>query len=338
MGGFPYWRTRTGYSTKRVHDVIYGRISRLLRERGKQLRGKFQENFPLKQITWFRTGGNAEVMFQPQDIHDLKYFLTLLPSDIPITIVGLGSNILVRDAGIRGVVLRLSNAGFSNIEVRNHCEMIVGARCSGKSLANSALRHGIGVFHFFYGIPGSIGGAAYMNAGANNCETSQYVVEVHGIDRKGNQHVIPREQLKYQYRSSEITKDLIITHVVLRGFPESQNIISAAIANVCHHRETVQPIKEKTGGSTFKNPTGHSAWQLIEKSGCRGLEFGGAKISELHCNFMINADNATGYDLEYLGEQVRKKVFNQSGILLEWEIKRLGDFFDHQIVDATKIF
>ncbi|AKK20634.1 UDP-N-acetylmuramate dehydrogenase [Candidatus Liberibacter africanus] len=321
-----------------MHDVIYENYLVSLRNKSKQFKGKFQENFPMNKITWFRAGGNAEVMFQPQDIDDLKYFLSLLPHDVPITIVGLGSNILVRDAGIKGIVLRLSHAGFSSIEKRNDCEIIVGASCSGKSLANWALRYGIGGFHFFYGIPGSIGGAAYMNAGSNNCETSQHVVEVHVIDRMGNQHVIPQNKLKYQYRFSDLAKDLIITHVVLRGFQESKNVIQSAIDDVRDYREKIQPIKEKTGGSTFKNPVGRSAWKLIEEAGCRGLEFGGAKISELHCNFMINTNNATGYDLEYLGEKVRKKVFNQSGILLEWEIKRLGEFFDNKIVDYAKIF
>ncbi|MEG8098882.1 UDP-N-acetylmuramate dehydrogenase [Candidatus Liberibacter brunswickensis] len=306
------------------------------KKRGRCLKGKFQENFSMKQITWFRTGGNAEIMFQPKDVQDLKDFLNILPNNIPITVVGLGSNILVRDAGIKGVVLRLSHSGFSNIEIRDNYEIIVGASCSGKSLANWALRYGIGGFHFFYGIPGSIGGASYMNAGANNCETSQYVLELHAIDRMGNHHVIPKEKLNYQYRYSMLAKDLVITHVVLQGFPESKNVIKSAIVDVCNHREKVQPIKEKTGGSTFKNPIGYSAWKLIDQSGCRGLEFGGAKISELHCNFMINANNATGYDLEYLGEKVRKKVFDQSGILLEWEIKRIGNFLDHQVIDDIK--
>ncbi|RPD37221.1 UDP-N-acetylmuramate dehydrogenase [Candidatus Liberibacter solanacearum] len=308
------------------------------RKRVQQLRGKFQENFPMKQVTWFRTGGNAEFMFQPKDIHDLKYFLTLLPNDITITIVGLGSNILVRDAGIKGVVLRLSHSGFSQIEMKSDCEIVVGASCSGKFLANWAMHHGIGGLHFFYGIPGSIGGAVYMNAGANNCETSQCVVEVHAMDRMGNQHIIPQNKMGYQYRHSLLPKDYIITHVFLRGFPESQDVIRSAISTVSVHRQTVQPIKEKTGGSTFKNPIGYPAWELIAESQCRGLEFGGAKISELHCNFMINTGNATGYDLEYLGELVRKKVLKKTGIVLEWEIKRLGEFVDHHIIDDTTIF
>ncbi|MBY7649858.1 MAG: UDP-N-acetylenolpyruvoylglucosamine reductase [Candidatus Liberibacter europaeus] len=303
----------------------------------KLLRGKYQENFPMRRITWFRTGGCADVMFQPQDIDDLKDFLAILPINYPLQVVGLGSNILVRDSGIRGVVLRLSQFGFGKAEVTSDFKIIAGASCSGKLIANLALQHGIGGFHFLCGIPGSVGGAAYMNSGANGYDTSELIIEVHVVDRMGNQHIIPKVEMGYGYRHSTISKDFIITHVVFQGFAEDSDVIRSAISDVIKHRELVQPIKEKTGGSTFKNPIGHSAWKLIDDAQCRGLTFGGAKISELHCNFMINTGNATGYDLEYLGEIVRKKVFDQSGIILEWEIKRVGDFIDNYVVDSLDI-
>ncbi|MBL0849314.1 MAG: UDP-N-acetylmuramate dehydrogenase [Candidatus Liberibacter ctenarytainae] len=317
--------------------MIDGEIPHFLKNREIQLRGKFQKNFSMRKIAWFRAGGDAEMMFQPQDVDDLTAFLTLLPRSLPLTVVGLGSNLLVRDAGIKGMVLRLSHAGFGQAKVTNDFKIIAGASCSGKFLANLAVKHGIGGFHFFYGIPGSVGGAAYMNAGSNNYETAELVIEVHVMDRMGNKHVISRNDMGYGYRCSKLPQDMIITQVVFQGFPEKQNIIVSAMKDVMHHRETVQPTREKTGGSTFKNPVGYSAWKLIADSHCRGLVFGGAKISELHCNFMINMGNATGYELEYLGEKVRKKVFDTSGVLLEWEIRRMGEFLDHQIIKCASI-
>ncbi|MBA5724051.1 UDP-N-acetylmuramate dehydrogenase [Candidatus Liberibacter sp.] len=302
----------------------------------KNLRGKFLENFPMRKVTWFRTGGNAEIMFQPQDLDDLKMFLKIFPKELPLTVVGLGSNILVRDAGIRNVVLRLSHNGFGHVEVRSDLSIVAGASCSGKALSTLAMRHGIGGLHFFYGIPGSIGGAVVMNAGANACETSECVVEVHVIDRDGNEHIISQKDMGYGYRCSALADDLIVTRAILRGYPEEEKIIRSAIADVHHHRESVQPIREKTGGSTFKNPVGYSAWKLIDQAKCRGLEFGGAKISELHCNFMINTGDATGYDLEYLGEMVRTKVLDTSGIRLEWEIRRIGEFPENHCIDYNQ--
>lgn len=301
----------------------------------KKLGGKSQENFPMRQITWFRTGGNADIMFQPQDIDNLKEFLTILPQDYALTVVGLGSNTLVRDAGIRGVVLRLSQVGFCKVKVTSDFKIIAGASCSGKHVSNLALQHGIGGFHFLCGIPGSIGGAACMNSGANGCDISECVIEVNAIDRMGNHHVISQNEMQYGYRCSSIPQDFIITNVVFQGFPENKDVISSAISDVLKHRESAQPTRDKTGGSTFKNPVGYSAWKLIDEAKCRGLTFGGAKISELHCNFMINTGNATGYDLEYLGELVRKKVLDKSGILLEWEIKRIGEFDDNYKVDTV---
>jgi UDP-N-acetylmuramate dehydrogenase len=265
-------------------------------------------------------------MFQPHDEDDLIAFLELLPEDVPLTIVGVGSNILVRDGGIPGVVLRLSAKGFGSVELAGENRIRAGAICPDKHVAAMAMDNGIGGFHFYYGIPGSIGGAARMNAGANGAETRERVIEVNAVDRKGRRHVLSNADMGYAYRHSSAASDLIFTSVLFEGYTEDRAKIRADMDAVRNHRETVQPIREKTGGSTFKNPDGHSAWKLIDEAGGRGLVIGGAQMSSLHCNFMINTGQATGYDLEYLGEQVRGLVFENSGIKLEWEIKRLGIF------------
>jgi UDP-N-acetylmuramate dehydrogenase len=241
-------------------------------------------------------------------------------------VVGVGSNILVRDGGIPGVVLRLSAKGFGFVELAGENRILAGAICPDKHVAAMAMDNGIGGFAFYYGIPGGIGGAARMNAGANGSETKDRVVEVRAIDRKGNRHVLTNAEMGYSYRHSDAADDLIFTSVLFEGYPDDRAKIRAEMDAVRNHRETVQPIREKTGGSTFKNPEGHSAWKLIDEADCRGLVIGSAQMSSLHCNFMINMGQATGYDLEYLGEEVRRKVFESSGIKLEWEIKRLGLF------------
>lgn len=294
----------------------------------KDIRGRLSPDAPMDRVTWFRAGGLAELMFQPHDIDDLVTFLKLLPEEVPLTVVGVGSNILVRDGGIKGVVLRLSAKGFGNVELVGENRIMAGAICPDKHVAAMAMDNSIGGFHFYYGIPGSIGGAARMNAGANGGETRDRVVEVHAIDRQGNKHVLSNADMGYSYRHSSAPDGLIFTHAVFEGYAEDRAKIRADMDAVRNHRETVQPIREKTGGSTFKNPSGHSAWELIDQAGCRGLVIGGAQMSSLHCNFMINMGQATGYDLEYLGEQVRREVFEKSGVKLEWEIKRLGSFMD----------
>lgn len=292
----------------------------------KDVRGRISVDAPMDRVTWFHAGGLAELMFQPHDEEDLITFLKLVPEDVPLTVVGVGSNILVRDGGIPGVVLRLSAKGFGSVELAGENRIRAGAICQDKHVAAMAMDNGIGGFHFYYGIPGSIGGAARMNAGANGGETRERLVEVTAIDRKGNRHVLSNEQMGYSYRHSSVPADLIFTSVLFEGYAEDRAKIRADMDAVRNHRETVQPIREKTGGSTFKNPEGHSAWKLIDEAGCRGLVIGGAQMSSLHCNFMINMGQATGYDLEYLGEQVRREVFENSGVKLEWEIKRLGVF------------
>src|SRR5690606_4063014 len=256
-----------------------------------------------------------------------------IPEEIPVTVVGIGSNLLVRDGGIRGFVVRLSAKGFGQAEVVSPTQIRAGAAISDKRLAAAALEAGIGGFHFYHGIPGGLGGALRMKAGANGVETRERVVEARALDRQGNLHVLSNEDMGYSYRSSTAPAGLIFTSALLEGYPEEREAIRAAMDAVQHHRETVQPIREKTGGSTFKNPPGTSAWKEIDKAGCRGLMIGGAQMSPMHCNFMINMGTATGYDLEFLGETVRARVLESSGIRLHWEIRRIGEFRPGHTVD-----
>jgi UDP-N-acetylmuramate dehydrogenase len=290
------------------------------------LRGRLTPDAPMEKITWFRAGGLAELLFQPADEDDLAQFLAAVPADVPVTVVGIGSNLLVRDGGIAGIVVRLSAKGFGDAEAVSPTRIVAGAACPDKRVAAVALEAGIGGFHFYHGIPGSIGGALRMNAGANGVETRERVVEVRALDRAGKRHVLTNDAMGYAYRHSSAPRDLIFTSALFEGYAEERDAIRAAMDAVQHHRETVQPIREKTGGSTFKNPPGTSAWKEIDKAGCRGLQVGGAQMSPMHCNFMINTGNATGYELEYLGETVRARVLENSGIRLEWEIKRIGAF------------
>ena len=290
------------------------------------LRGRITPNAEMDKITWFRVGGLADALFQPADEDDLAAFLKAVPEDVPLTIVGIGSNLLVRDGGIAGFVVRLSAKGFGTAEQVSPARIRAGAATPDKRVAAVALEAGIGGFHFYHGIPGAIGGALRMNAGANGVETRERVVEVRALDRQGKLHVLANADMGYAYRHSSAPADLIFTSAVFEGYPEDKAAIKAAMDAVQHHRETVQPIREKTGGSTFKNPEGTSAWKEIDKAGCRGLMVGGAQMSPMHCNFMINTGSATGYDLEYLGETVRARVLENSGIKLHWEIKRIGSF------------
>ena len=290
------------------------------------LRGRITPDAEMEKITWFRAGGLAEALYQPADEEDLAAFLRAVPEEIPLTIVGIGSNLLVREGGIPGFVIRLSAKGFGDAEAISATQVRAGAAAPDKRVAAVAYEAGIGGFHFYHGIPGGIGGALRMNAGANGVETRERVVEVRALDRKGNLHVLSNADMGYAYRHSSAPAGLIFTSALMEGHPEDRDAIKAAMDAVQNHRETVQPIREKTGGSTFKNPEGTSAWKEIDKAGCRGLMIGGAQMSPMHCNFMINTGNATGYDLEYLGETVRARVLEKSGIRLHWEIKRLGNF------------
>lgn len=300
---------------------------------GEGVRGKLTANQPLSAVTWFRTGGPAQLMFQPADEDDLAVFLKNLPEDVPVLPVGLGSNLLIRDGGLRGVVIRLSAKGFGQIDTLGGNRLKVGAAVPDKRLAETAAQAGLGGFAFYAGIPGGIGGALRMNAGAHGTETCERMIELTAIDRTGERHVLTRADMGYAYRHSAASKDLIFTSAVFEGVPQDEQAIRAEMAAVIEHREKAQPIREKTGGSTFKNPQGNSAWKVVDAAGGRGLQIGGARMSDLHCNFMINTGGATGHDLELLGETVRAKVLENSGTRLEWEIKRLGEFAEGQSIE-----
>ncbi|GGE85834.1 UDP-N-acetylmuramate dehydrogenase [Stappia taiwanensis] len=289
------------------------------------LRGRLTANQPLSAVTWFRVGGPAQLLFQPADVEDLALFLSRLPREVPVLPIGLGSNLLVRDGGIPGVVIRLGARGFGTItRGEDGVSLHAGAAVPDKKLAEAAAEAGLGGFAFYAGIPGAIGGALRMNAGAHGAETREVVVSVEAVTRDGKVIRIPLEEMGYSYRHSQQPGDLIFTGAVFRGSPRAEAEIREEMAGVAAHREAAQPIREKTGGSTFKNPPGHSAWKLVDAAGCRGLQIGGARMSDMHCNFMINTGTATADDLERLGETVRARVLKHSGISLDWEIKRLG--------------
>jgi UDP-N-acetylmuramate dehydrogenase len=301
-------------------------LQQRLGDRLAGLRGRLTVDAEMDKITWFRAGGTADLLFQPADEDDLAAFLKAVPEDVPLTVVGVGSNLLVREGGVPGIVVRLSAKGFGEAVAVSPTRIRAGAATPDKKVAALALDAGIGGLHFYHGIPGSIGGAMRMNAGANGVETRDRLVEARALDRSGTLHVLSNADMGFAYRHSSAARDLIFTSAVFEGEPADRDAIRAAMDAVQHHRETVQPIREKTGGSTFKNPEGTSAWKEIDRAGCRGLMIGGAQMSPMHCNFMINTGNATAYDLEYLGETVRARVLETSGIRLHWEIKRIGLF------------
>jgi UDP-N-acetylmuramate dehydrogenase len=288
-----------------------------------KLRGRLKAETPLKDLTWFRAGGPAEVLYSPADEADLAYFLSEVPAAIPVTVIGLGSNLLVRDGGIEGVVIRLGR-GFGEVTAEDGCRVRAGAAVPDVKVARAAAEAGIAGLSFYRGIPGCVGGALRMNGGAHGRETREVLVEARAVDRKGNVHVLPVEALDYAYRHCGAPDDVIFTEALFQGEPGEPAKILAEMDEIAAYREEVQPIKSRTGGSTFKNPPGHKAWQLIDRAGCRGLNVGDAKVSEMHCNFLINEGNASGADLETLGETVRARVKETSGVELEWEIKRLG--------------
>jgi UDP-N-acetylmuramate dehydrogenase len=305
-----------------------------LADRLAGIRGRLTPDAGMERITWFRTGGPADLLFQPMDEEDLAQFLRAVPEDIPVMPVGIGSNLLVRDGGMKGIVVRLSAKGFGRAEQASDTQIRAGAAMPDKHLAGFAHDAGIGGFHFYHGIPGGLGGALRMNAGANGVETKDRVVEVRALDRKGEAHSFSNEEMAYEYRRSGAPQGLIFVSALYDGYRAEKSEIRRMMDEVAHHRETVQPIREKTGGSTFKNPPGTSAWKEIDAAGCRGLVIGGAQMSPMHCNFMINTGTASSHDLETLGETVRQRVFENSGIRLEWEIKRIGEFREGKAVEA----
>jgi UDP-N-acetylmuramate dehydrogenase len=293
-----------------------------LRSQLRQLRGRLLSNEPLAPLTWFRVGGPAQALFMPEDESDLAYFLSNLPPEIPVTVVGLGSNLIVRDGGVAGVVIRLGR-GFSNIKVEGG-RLRAGTAVPDVRVARAAQEAGLAGLAFMRGIPGAVGGALRMNGGAYGRETKDALIESRGVDRAGNIQTFTNGDMRYAYRHCGAPDDIIFTEALYQGTPGDSAAIAAEMEKITESREATQPIKCRTGGSTFKNPPGHKAWQLIDSAGCRGLAVGDAQVSEMHCNFLINRGNATAADIETLGETVRRRVQDASGIELEWEIKRIG--------------
>lgn len=288
------------------------------------VRGALLPGFALGDTTWFRVGGAAELYYQPADVEDLQLFLKRLPEDVPVTVVGLGSNLLIREGGVPGVTIRLSQRGFGGVKRLGDTRFEIGAAVADKQVARTALDAEVAGFAFYFGIPGGIGGALRMNAGANGGETAARVVEVRAVTRSGDLVTLSHADMGYAYRHSAAPADLIFVSAIMEGEIGDRAAIEAEMDKVTEHRETAQPIRSKTGGSTFKNPPGLSAWKLVDAAGCRGLVVGGAHVSQMHCNFLINEGDATAHDIELLGETVRARVLDTSGIRLDWEIKRLG--------------
>jgi UDP-N-acetylmuramate dehydrogenase len=289
-----------------------------------QRRGRLLAEQPLGPLTWFRVGGPAEVLYTPADEADLGDFLRACPADVPVYPLGVGSNMIIRDGGVRGVVVRLSPKAFGQVAIEGE-EIVAGAAALDKRVAEAAAEAGLGGLAFLFGIPGTIGGALTMNAGANGGETKDVLLTARGVTRDGRVVTLSNADLGFAYRKAHPPTGFIFTQARFRGRPEPMESIRAQMAAVQHHRETAQPIREKTGGSTFKNPPGHSAWKLIDAAGCRGLTLGGAQVSTMHCNFLINTGSATAAEIEALGEEVRRRVKDHSGVALEWEIKRVGE-------------
>jgi UDP-N-acetylmuramate dehydrogenase len=287
------------------------------------VRGRLEANAPLADLTWFRVGGPAEVLFAPADEADLAEFLRATPTDVPVYVIGVGSNLLVRDGGVPGVVIRLGR-GFSDIKIEQDHRIRVGTAVPDVRVARFAYDNSIDGLTFLRGIPGSMGGALRMNGGAYGGETKDVVIQVRAVDRSGNVHVLDNADMKYTYRHCGAPEDFIFTEALLQGRPGIQADIQAAMDKITDSREATQPIKSRTGGSTFKNPPGNKSWQLIDKAGMRGFAVGPAKVSELHCNFLINEGGATATEIEKLGETVRERVKASLGIELDWEIKRIG--------------
>lgn len=287
-----------------------------------KVRGRYLFDVPLAPITWFRVGGPAQVTFKPADVEDLCFFLQNRPESLPFYVIGVGSNLLVRDGGIEGVVVRLGQ-GFTNIYV-DQTTIDVGAAVLDRNIAALSCEEGISGFEFLCGIPGTIGGALRMNAGAYGSDISQILIHALVVDPKGKLHCLTPQELGLSYRHCDLPKDWIFIGARLNGYVGNAKEIEEKISSFLAERERTQPAKSRTGGSTFANPEGAKAWELIDKAGCRGLQKGGAMMSDLHCNFMINTGNATALELEALGEKVRQQVLATSGVELRWEIERIG--------------
>ena len=287
------------------------------------LRGRLIANQSLADLTWFRVGGPAQALFTPADDEDLALLLGALEPDVPVTVIGLGSNLIVRDGGIPGVTIRLGGKAFGGIDIDGD-RLRVGTAVPDMRLAKAAAEASLDGLAFYRGIPGSVGGALRMNAGAHGGETTDVLIEARGIDRSGALRVFAHAEMGFSYRHSTAPDDVIFTSALFRGRPGAREDIEAEMERVTAAREAAQPIRERTGGSTFKNPEGHKAWQLVDAAGCRGLTIGGAQVSPMHCNFLINTGGATAAEIEALGEEVRRRVRETSGVALHWEIKRIG--------------
>jgi UDP-N-acetylmuramate dehydrogenase len=288
-----------------------------------QVRGRLMPNAALADLTWFKTGGPAEVLFVPADEADLAAFVRGTPKEIPVYVIGVGSNLLVRDGGVPGVVIRLGR-GFNEIKLAGPQQIRAGTAALDMRVAQFALEHSIDLLTFLIGIPGTIGGALRMNGGAHGGETTDVLIEARAVDREGNIRVLQHADMKYTYRHCDAGEDLIFTEALFQGKTGDAAAIKAHMDSHVEHRVNAQPIKSRTGGSTFKNPPGHKSWQLIDQAGMRGFHVGPAKVSEMHCNFLINEGGATAAQIEELGETVRARVKANSGVELEWEIKRIG--------------
>lgn len=288
-----------------------------------ELRGRLLANEPLGSLTWFRVGGPAQALFMPEDEADLSYLMANLPREMPVTVIGLGSNLIVRDGGVEGVVIRLGR-GFNDVKAEPDSRVRAGAAVPDLRVAKAAQEAGIAGLAFMRGIPGAVGGALRMNGGAYDAETKDVLIEARGVDRAGKVRIYPNADMHFSFRHCGVADDVVFTEALYQGRPGDRSAIAAEMDAITAKREETQPVKSRTGGSTFKNPLPHRAWQLIDAAGCRGLTIGGAQVSELHCNFLINLGNATAADIEALGEEVRARVREQNGIELEWEIKRIG--------------
>jgi UDP-N-acetylmuramate dehydrogenase len=298
-------------------------ITTQLKARMPELRGRLMANQPLADLTWFRVGGPAQALFMPESEDDLAYFLAQLPAEVPVTVIGLGSNLIVRDGGVPGVVIRLGR-GFNEVAVEEGNRVRAGSGVPDVKVARAAQEAGVAGLSFLRGIPGAIGGALRMNGGAYGAETKDVLIEARGVDRQGRIRVFANADMGYSYRHCGIADDVIFTQALFAGSAGDPATIAAEMNKITEAREATQPVKSRTGGSTFKNPPGHKAWQLIDAAGCRGLKVGDAQVSEMHCNFLINLGSASASDIETLGETVRARVKENSGVELEWEIKRIG--------------
>jgi len=288
-----------------------------------QVRGKLTENAPLAPLVWFKSGGTAQYLFEPADEEDLVSFLRDLDPQVPVMALGLGSNLIVRDGGVPGVVVRLGKA-FAKIQQLDETTLRCGGGASGILVSSTARDHGIAGLEFLRGIPGTVGGFVRMNGGAYGREVSDILVSARLVLRSGEVVEWPLEKLGYTYRHSEIPQGSVVVSAAFQGVPGKPEAIATEMDVIARAREESQPLRSRTGGSTFKNPEGHKAWVLVDAAGCRGLTMGGAQVSEKHCNFLLNLGSATSADIEALGEEVRRRVLANSGITLEWEIQRVG--------------